>query len=114
MSVTNRAMRLLESLTPGGSEFYNDPERCLDFIFKQIQDLRKMVKRKLTLITTDRDTWPEENREVLLRGYDGSMVARIQHTGHQHTWVSKALDCKFGGRPIDFDSDKWMYLPEDI
>ncbi|KKM83233.1 hypothetical protein LCGC14_1311400 [marine sediment metagenome] len=26
------AMEILESLTPGGSEFYNDPERCGRYI----------------------------------------------------------------------------------
>ena len=31
-SIGDRAMRLLEGLTPGGSEFRNDPERCAHWV----------------------------------------------------------------------------------
>ena len=39
-----RLVKAIESLTPGGSEFFNDPDRCIDFL----KHLPKMnVKLKL-------------------------------------------------------------------
>jgi len=35
--------KLLESLTPGGSEFYNDPERCAAFIREQLAAPPKII-----------------------------------------------------------------------
>lgn len=41
-------MRVLASLTPGGSEFYNDPERCADHVRETVSRLMERSK-KLTL-----------------------------------------------------------------
>ena len=35
-SAQSQAMRLLEELTPGGSEFHNDPQRCYAYIRQQL------------------------------------------------------------------------------
>lgn len=37
------AMKILESLTPGGSEFYNDPQRCAEFIREQMEAMKKTI-----------------------------------------------------------------------
>lgn len=36
--------RLLEDLTPGGSEFVNDPQRCAEFIRDQQKSIAKVIK----------------------------------------------------------------------
>jgi len=40
-----RALSLLESLTPGGSEFSGDPEACAAFAQRRIADLEDTAKR---------------------------------------------------------------------
>ena len=112
--VTNRAMRLLESLTPGGSEFYNDPERCHDFIFKQIQDLRDIAKRKSkwVIITTDKSTLPEGGRKLLYNikevctdfYFDTMIGYRYKDWWYAQNGVNRCK-IKLG--------DKWMYIPEE-
>lgn len=37
------AMRALENLTPNGSEFVNDPERCVEFIRRHSQSQHRMI-----------------------------------------------------------------------
>src|ERR1017187_3742365 len=39
--------RLLEGLTPGGSEFFNDPERCAAFVRERLAGPFGTVKQKL-------------------------------------------------------------------
>jgi hypothetical protein len=40
-----QSQKLLESFTPSGSEFYNDPKRCADFIREQFNYFRqKMIE----------------------------------------------------------------------
>lgn len=39
----NLAARLLEELTPGGSEFYNDPQYCFDFVKAQLRSIPSQV-----------------------------------------------------------------------
>ena len=36
----------LESLTPGGSEFYNDPERCIQWVKDRLATVSKQVKKR--------------------------------------------------------------------
>ncbi len=35
--------RLLEDLTPGGSEFYDDPQACFDFVKEHVHSFPKML-----------------------------------------------------------------------
>ena len=48
-----RLKNMLESLTPGGSEFHNDPERCTEYALERRDSLREIaksaVKEKLRL-----------------------------------------------------------------
>ncbi len=48
-----RLKNMLESLTPGGSEFYNDPKRCTEYALERRDSLREIaksaVKEKLRL-----------------------------------------------------------------
>jgi hypothetical protein len=41
-----RAMRNLESLTPSGSEFVNDPEACVAFIQDRMDSIIKVAKER--------------------------------------------------------------------
>jgi len=43
MEVNQKAQRLLESLTPGGSEFVDDPERCVEFVKEQLSAAKQAV-----------------------------------------------------------------------
>lgn len=57
----NKAQKLLESLTPGGSEFVNDPEYCVkyvkDYQESQLRSIKNLVLQKNKLI--------KENLELL-------------------------------------------------
>lgn len=39
----SKAMRLLESLTPGGSEFFNNPERCAKWIADRLTNAQRLT-----------------------------------------------------------------------
>lgn len=39
----NKLKRLLEDLTPGGSEFYNDPQYCFNFVKKQLRSIPSQI-----------------------------------------------------------------------
>lgn len=41
-----RAMRALESLTPSGSEFVNDPEACVEFVRHKLQYMIQLAKER--------------------------------------------------------------------
>lgn len=41
--INQAAYDLLLSLTPGGSEFVNDPERCCEFVKERISFLHRKV-----------------------------------------------------------------------
>ena len=43
----NKLMRMLERLTPGGSEFHDDPERCVEWIQSSIHlSAKHIIERK--------------------------------------------------------------------
>lgn len=42
-----KARRALEALTPWGSEFHNDPERCAAFVRDRLGNLQESVKRTI-------------------------------------------------------------------
>lgn len=42
----SRAMRALESLTPNGSEFVNDPERCMAFVRDRLAFTIQLAKER--------------------------------------------------------------------
>jgi hypothetical protein len=46
-----KAMRALESLTPGGSEFVNEPERCVAFVRDRLSYTINSVKKRRDLTT---------------------------------------------------------------
>lgn len=39
----SKAARLLEDLTPGGSEFYNDPQHCFNFVKEQLRSIPSQI-----------------------------------------------------------------------
>jgi len=47
---TNNPMLALESLTPGGSEFVKDPERCVKFIRNVRENEKKLLFNKIKLL----------------------------------------------------------------
>jgi hypothetical protein len=42
-----RVNKLLHDITPGGSEFYNDPDRCIENIKEQIEISRRIAKQTI-------------------------------------------------------------------
>ena len=46
-----KAMKILESLTPSGSEFVNEPERCAQFL----RDTRESQHRMIIRLTMERN-----------------------------------------------------------
>lgn len=46
--------RKLEDLTPGGSEFYNDPDFCLRFVCECRDADRKLIKQMIRRINSNR------------------------------------------------------------
>jgi hypothetical protein len=42
-----RVNKLLHDLTPGGSEFYHDPDRCIENIKEQIEVSRRIAKQTI-------------------------------------------------------------------
>jgi hypothetical protein len=42
-----RVNKLLHGLTPGGSEFYQDPDRCVENIKEQIEVSRRIAKQTI-------------------------------------------------------------------
>jgi hypothetical protein len=42
-----RVNKLLHDITPGGSEFYNDPDRCIENIKEQIEVSRRIAKQTI-------------------------------------------------------------------
>jgi len=57
----NRAQKLLESLTPGGSEFYNDPEYCV----KYIKEFETSQHKKITTLMADKKSLAAQNNDLL-------------------------------------------------
>ena len=45
MTVEQRAMKLLEGLTPGGSEFFENPENCEAYIRRRLESQHRMILR---------------------------------------------------------------------
>ena len=45
-----RMVRALEDMTPGGSEFYCDFDRCLAFVQQKIESLQEIAKRKSAIL----------------------------------------------------------------
>lgn len=43
----DRLLRMLESLTPGGSEYHNDPERCVEYMRARLKGaVQQALRRK--------------------------------------------------------------------
>lgn len=82
----DEALRLLESLTPGGSEFHSDPDRCVKWIKHAVDDMKQwrietMARAKKAEAGRDeacaqRDESRRERDEVLgmLRELGGFLV----------------------------------------
>ena len=45
-----RMVRAIEDMTPGGSEFYCDFDRCLAFVQQKIESLQEIAKRKSAIL----------------------------------------------------------------
>ena len=73
----SRAMRALESLTPNGSEFVNDPERCVEFVrdrlafLVQIAKERNMAQQEARELRAAIKALAEELRKAKEDSYDG-------------------------------------------
>jgi hypothetical protein len=88
----NKAQKLLESLTPGGSEFFDDPEYCVKNIREHRQSqheiIVKLVIEKKSLIASERELISvlKEAKEVLLQ-------LDHRHNGKCYNPASENCDC---------------------
>ena len=57
----NKSQKLLESLTPGGSEFENDPEYCV----KYIKDFQTSQHKQIVELVLEKRELSEGKRELL-------------------------------------------------
>ena len=55
----------LESLTPGGSEFHNDPVRCFSVIKESIQQPVRQLTKMVADLKAERQKLIDSNRELL-------------------------------------------------
>lgn len=72
------AMRVLESLTPGGSEFYNDPERCALFIIDQIGTMKRVI--------SDLKQLPKSAAQPM-QGVEEAARKAIEHIENDDEWI---------------------------
>jgi hypothetical protein len=78
---TARIMRLLESLTPGGSEYHNEPERCAAYVrdrinalFEQVVEARVHEKRAVArAVQEERERCGREEVEPLMKALQAFM-----------------------------------------
>lgn len=77
------AMAALESLTPGGSEYVGDPERCAEHIRGRIDSLGKLVVK----LTLQRKTF----REALSKAYTcrASMNSAVVEVIEKALWPER-------------------------
>ena len=57
----NKAQKLLESLTPGGSEFFDDPEYCVKYVKEYEESLWRSIKN----LVVQKNKLIKENLELL-------------------------------------------------
>lgn len=57
--------RLLHDLTPGGSEFYNDPEYCAKWIRENRQQESKILKEMVKAAKDKNESLQQRNKELL-------------------------------------------------
>ena len=57
----NKAQKLLESLTPGGSEFYNDSDYCV----KYVKDYEESLLSSIKNLVAQKNKLIKENLELL-------------------------------------------------
>lgn len=90
-----RWRRAIEGLTPSGSEFYNDPEYCAEYIRKRTQypkmiiELREQVAR----LERERDAARSEVLDALYVELDKSLllIAQGLNDGEYHTVITHAI-----------------------
>lgn len=82
------AMRALESLTPSGSEFVNDVERCVN----HVRDYQRELMNTLVRVTKHRNKLREALEAVLQanRGTSGRLILEA----YQEYDIKKALGVK--------------------
>lgn len=60
-----RSQQILESLTPGGSEYFNDPERCGAYIKAKIQSQHELIKSQVKRLKEAEEEQGEMIEDVL-------------------------------------------------
>lgn len=77
--------RKIESLTPGGSEFYNDPEYCLKFLRENDSQVKSIMRHQKDQITALQSSL-KEKEEVIQ-----SSVIEYQKLYSKHQHASESL-----------------------
>lgn len=93
---TGDAMRLLESLTPGGSEYYENPQRCAAWVQERLDSAQRLTVRAYT----ERNEMRQENAR--LRERVAALEKMAEYGQHDpgcyamHSRLGEAAACKCG------------------
>lgn len=91
LAQANEAAKLLEGLTPGGSEFVNNPERCAEFIHARLDSAgalaaeRNQLREELARVTAERGALQSQLFGKLMTNDDG---CSCPHDGPCNDWCA--------------------------
>jgi len=87
-----KAQKLLESLTPGGSEFVNDPEYCVRYVKEFEVDQHKKI---MSLIGEKNELVYQNNqlRKILQDAKEVLLQLDHRHNGKCYNPVSESCNC---------------------
>jgi len=85
--------RLLHDLTPGGSEFYNNPEYCAKWIRENRQQEAKILK-EMVKAAKDKNEVLQADNERLLNSHKSAMLTAMEF-GYKECEKGNNLDMAF-------------------
>lgn len=120
---TRKLMRELESLTPSGSEFVNDPEACVAYVKKARRSLHEIVKKaiieknelsaKVAQLESERnawkrsaDDWATSNTELETKLSDAeTALSKARNTNRELNRLNQELKAAWNA---DTDRKQWF------
>lgn len=98
MNTESRAMRALERLTPGGSEFFNDPDRCAEWVSERRQAVTRQMMRAVRRRSAVLDAVEKllESRTFKHARYDGNDRYEEVSTDRLNDLAALLADSKAG------------------
>lgn len=85
-----KVKRLLHDLTPGGSEFYNDPEYCAKWIRESREENHYSLARQIKEAKAENERLREVNKELVkeLRQF----IHSVEHEGEVHGRIAGSVE----------------------